>query len=92
MGQTDTVHRTRHVDIGDHDAHAVLGFHDRDRFVRAARLRPRETMIGKHVSEFEADQRLVIHHKNRNDIGLAHFSKPGKGIGASSTRLKPAGA
>ena len=79
LREFDPIHRSRHVNVGEHNSDVVPAFQDTDGFVRVRRPERLKSRVSDHVDREHQDKRLVLdreHHRSmrsfqRNPIRVA---------------------
>lgn len=68
--QSESVHRTGHLDVGENHLNVAAGFQDANGFIRIRGTDGIESCLLDHVLSHQADEELVLHDKhNRTSVG-----------------------
>src|ERR1700761_4598629 len=68
MRELETVHRTRHVDVGEDQVNVASLLKDQNGVVRAGRFDHVKTVGLDHLDRIHADQCLVFHNKHNRSL------------------------
>src|ERR1700677_2172689 len=69
LREFDPIHRSRHVNVGEHNSDIVPVFQDANRFVRVRRPEGLKPRVANHVDREHKDKRLVLNRENHPSTG-----------------------